>query len=109
MRRYIAQNGDAHKEISAFICTNDRLAAELIVGLRRVGVNVPRDCSVVGFDDDFIASSLLPELTTLRQPRRRLAERATEMLLKLMEGKTVDNEIMKVDLIERGSTCFFKK
>lgn len=66
---------------SALICFNDRLALGAYQALAEAGLEVPRDVSVVSFDDDVIASWIKPQLTTLALPHYELGRAAVELLL----------------------------
>jgi DNA-binding LacI/PurR family transcriptional regulator len=73
---------------------------------RSRSIRVPKDISVVGFDDLLIASYTHPPLTTVRQPKRQMGQIAMEMLLGLVSG-TDSESIIKVqgELIVRESTA----
>ncbi|MFC6879737.1 MULTISPECIES: LacI family DNA-binding transcriptional regulator [Actinomadura] len=62
-------------------CANDLLAIGLINELTRVGVRVPEEVAVVGYDDIELAASAAVPLTTVRQPRRELGWEAAELAL----------------------------
>ena len=55
--------------------------------LRRHGLRVPEDISLVGFDDPLSAAHLTPPLTTVRQPVYRLGRRAAQRLLQALQGQ----------------------
>jgi LacI family transcriptional regulator len=63
----------AAKQADAFICHNDHTAAVLLRSLETVGLNVPHDVRVVGFDDAQYATLVSPTLTTIQQPCREIA------------------------------------
>lgn len=65
---------------TAIFASNDDMAAGCIAAAHRTGLDVPRDLTVCGFDDTAIASTIWPELTTIRQPIREMAEMATDLL-----------------------------
>jgi LacI family transcriptional regulator len=65
---------------SALICFNDRLALGAYQALHDAGLKVPRDVSVVSFDDDAIASWTRPSLTTIALPHYDLGRKAVEVL-----------------------------
>lgn len=72
----------ARKRIpTAIFASNDDMAAAAISVAHRRGLDVPRDLSVVGFDDTPIATTVWPELTTIRQPIAAMAEAAINLLL----------------------------
>ncbi|MFG1998724.1 LacI family DNA-binding transcriptional regulator [Spirillospora sp. NPDC048911] len=69
-------------------CANDLLAIGLINELLRLGVRVPEDVAVVGYDDIELATSAAVPLTTIRQPRQELGFEAAELALaEAAEGK----------------------
>ena len=72
----------ARKRIpTAIFASNDDMAAAAISVAHRRGLDVPSDLSVVGFDDTPIATTVWPELTTIRQPIAAMAEAAINLLL----------------------------
>jgi LacI family transcriptional regulator len=66
---------------TAIFASNDDMAAAAVSVAHRRGLNVPGDLSVVGFDDTSLATTIWPELTTVRQPISAMAEAALELLL----------------------------
>lgn len=95
---------------SAIFASNDDMAAAAISVAHRQGLDVPRDLSVVGFDDTPTATTVWPELTTIRQPIASMGESSIELLLRSIRRK--DNETrMVVDhvvahqLIKRDSVA----
>lgn len=65
---------------SAIFASNDDMAAGCIAAAHRRGLDVPRDLTICGFDDTALASTIWPELTTIRQPIRQMAETALDLL-----------------------------
>jgi len=72
---------------SAIFSFNDVSAIGAISALREAGLLVPRDVSVVGFDDVIFAATSHPPLTTVRQPLRQMGQTAATALLGLIEGR----------------------
>lgn len=66
---------------TAIFACNDDMAAAAVSVAHRLGMSVPGDLSVVGFDDTALATTIWPELSTVRQPIAEMAEAAVEMLL----------------------------
>jgi DNA-binding LacI/PurR family transcriptional regulator len=91
---------------TAVFCYNDMTALGVLDVFRWRSIRVPKDISVVGFDDLLIASYTHPPLTTVRQPKRQMGQIAMEMLLDLLSG-TDSKSIVKVqgELIVRESTA----
>ena len=91
---------------TAAFCANDLLALGLLQKCVGLGLRVPEDLAIVGYDDiDFAAAAAVP-LTSVRQPRRQLGRRATELLID--EATNVDHRHEQVlftpELVARGST-----
>ncbi|MBK4217431.1 LacI family DNA-binding transcriptional regulator [Paracoccus caeni] len=80
----------AAKRPSAVFAFSDEMACAFTAGLQRAGLQVPRDVSVVGFDDIEMASHLAPSLTTVRQPKRELGKQAARVILRRIEGREVE-------------------
>jgi LacI family transcriptional regulator len=91
---------------AAVFAADDMTAYGVIQGLREIGLSVPGDVSVVGFDDHPLSSELNPHLTTVHQPARELGRRAVEELLREMGGAVRRSSIIRVkpQLVVRDST-----
>ena len=90
---------------TAIFCFNDMTAVGVLTALREAGLQVPRDCSVVGFDDLEMAAYYWPPLTTVRQPRYRMGQEAMRMLLELIQGESdVQEEVLPTELVVRETT-----
>ena len=91
---------------TAVLCYNDMSALGALHAAAAAKIAVPRDVSVVGFDDLCFARYLAPPLTTIRQPKRRMGRAATQLLFDLLAGKTVERTLtIKGELIVRSSTA----
>ncbi len=88
---------------TAAFCSSDELAAGLMHGLRRHGLAVPRDISVVGFDGFEISEVTTPPLTTIAQDVAAKAHRCAQLLLNALgdESGEITNGVLPVRLIER--------
>ena len=94
---------DENKDITAVACYNDQIAMQVIKELDKMGLSVPDDISVTGFDDSAIAKEV--GLTTVTHPKDELGKKSAEVLIKLMNGEKVqEHEIMKTELVVRRST-----
>ena len=91
---------------TAIFAQNDDMAAGAIIAAGELGIAVPGELSVAGFDDSQIASTVWPRITTIRQPIRAMAQAATDALVTLMEGshRAPEHRLMPYELIIRGST-----
>lgn len=93
---------------TAIFATSDMLAIGTLQSIHAFGLHVPRDISVVGFDDTY-APFLAPPLTTVQLPMLELGRTAVQMLITLLEDKTRDRdtvhmETLSTTLIVRDST-----
>lgn len=92
---------------TAIFASNDDMAAGVVAAANMRGLTVPADLSVAGFDDTEIATSIWPELTTIKQPISEMSERAVNLLsAKLSGDSSVDEKnttLLAFDLIKRGS------
>jgi LacI family transcriptional regulator/LacI family repressor for deo operon, udp, cdd, tsx, nupC, and nupG len=91
--------------ISAAFCFNDMHAVGALMACHTVGMRVPEDVSIVGFDDVDTARYVSPPLTTVHQPKLRLGQIAISMLLRLMADEPVEDECVGVELVTRGSAA----
>ena len=93
------------KEITGIFASADILAAGIMTGLREKGVCVPRDKSIVGFDDNYLSQLTNPTLTTVHQDAERKGMLAADMILARVRGEAVENRsvILPVSLVERES------
>lgn len=90
---------------TAVICGSDLFAFGALHEARRLGLRVPEDLSVTGFDDTDLAAVVTPPLTTVRTPRREMAERCAAYLLMRLEGAEEPDRIeLTAELVVRAST-----
>jgi len=90
----------------ALFCYNDVAAFGVIKALKEIHMKVPRDISIVGFDDLPMASMMEPHLTSVRIPTHHIAQKAVNMLLKKLETKRVHEPVSLLvhgELIIRNS------
>lgn len=78
---------DRKRPPTAVFASNDDMAAAVVSVAHRRGMDVPRDLSVVGFDDTASATTVWPELTTVRQPIAAMAQTAIELLQRGANGR----------------------
>lgn len=93
------------RDFTAIFSSNDQMALGLFHAIRDAGLDVPRDISVVGFDDIPEAAHFWPPLTTVRQDFAELGRRAVDLLLGGAEAsETVAQTTLVPELIVRAST-----
>ncbi|WP_432105355.1 LacI family DNA-binding transcriptional regulator [Streptomyces sp. bgisy091] len=90
---------------TAIVCDDDILAAGACKAARRLGLLIPGDISVTGFDDLALATAVEPELTTVRLPAEQVGERGMKALLAVLEGRPAEPGELPVRLVPRGSTA----
>nr|NLD41078.1 LacI family transcriptional regulator [Actinomycetales bacterium] len=90
--------------LGAIFAANDLLALGAIRALRKRGLSVPEDVSVVGFDDSEGADFYVPSLTTVRQPFALVGRLAIEVLLRMIDGEPASSSSVEPELVVREST-----
>src|SRR5512139_778896 len=92
--------------VTAIICASDIMALGVMRAVRSRGLDVPRDVSVVGYDDSMFMAFTDPPLTTIRQPVAAMSQSAVETLVDTITGhKTPPGEYLFAgELVVRGST-----
>ncbi|MCP4183718.1 MAG: substrate-binding domain-containing protein [Hyphomicrobiales bacterium] len=89
---------------TAIICGNDILAIGATKRLKSLGLCVPQDISITGFDDIEVSSIIEPELTTVHIPHREMGKIAAEQLLEMRRNQTMSSSIeLKPFIVERQS------
>lgn len=97
----------AHRHrADAVICANDATAVELVRTINKLGLSVPEDVMVTGFDDVRFASLLTPALTTMRQPCELIAQTAVQTLLQRVRSPSLPARTISLQtkLVVRAST-----
>jgi LacI family transcriptional regulator len=90
---------------TALLCATDRIAIGAMRAAKELGLSIPQDLSVVGFDDLAIGRMTDPPLTTMGQSVGQAGHHLAEMLLALLNGTPAQDlqEIWPVELIRRGT------
>ena len=91
---------------TAIFCANDQMAAGIIKVAHEMELSIPGDLSVAGFDDMPLAGQIWPQLTTIRQPLRRMSHLAGSLLIRRLRGEIPDdiNRVIKSEIVIRDST-----
>jgi DNA-binding LacI/PurR family transcriptional regulator len=92
--------------VTGIVCASDPIALGAIRAVRRAGLKVPQDVSVVGYDDSAFMNCTDPPLTTVRQPLEAIGRAAVAMLVGQIDGIPVTAEelLFEPELVVRGST-----
>ena len=92
--------------VTGIICASDPIALGVVRAVRRAGLRVPQDVSVVGYDDSAFMNCTDPPLTTVRQPLEAIGRAAVAMLVGQIDGIPVTAEelLFEPELVVRGST-----
>lgn len=94
-----------HPETDGLFVNSDVIAAQTLQICRKMGISVPGQIKVIGFDDVNIAALTTPQLTTIHQPVREMAEIAVNLLHDAVSGKIVPKRtVLPVYLVERETT-----
>jgi DNA-binding LacI/PurR family transcriptional regulator len=94
-----------HDDLTALFCDDDVVAAGAYLGARELGVRIPDDLSVVGFDGLDIGRVLDPPVTTIVSDAGELGRIAFELLTAQLQGKRPRSRVLPVELEVRGSTA----
>lgn len=91
--------------IDGIFASSDLIAAQVLQVCSKLGICVPEDIKLVGFDDVNISSLTTPRITTIHQPIKEIAELTLELLINAQDGKTVaKRSLLPVSLVKREST-----
>jgi LacI family gluconate utilization system Gnt-I transcriptional repressor len=98
---------DRRSDVEAVFCTGDFIAAGVLFECQRLGLRVPRDLAIAGFEGLEIAENVTPSLTTVRIPRFEIGVRAGEMLLDRIAGRAAETRVVDLgfEVIQRESTA----
>ena len=86
-------------------CANDLLALGALQRFTELGIDVPRQVSVGGFDDIQTAAMATPGLSTVRLPLHEIGRRAFGYAEALLAGRQPGREVLPTELVLRGSTA----
>ena len=99
----VAQLLESGLEFDALFAVTDLIAFGALKCLRKSGIKVPQEISVVGFDDLPAASYFSPSLTTIKQDTRLAAEALVKNLIGMIKGEDVQSQQLPLFLKIRGS------
>ena len=92
---------------TAIFASNDEMAAGIIDAAKAAGIDIPGQISLVGYDDNAVASSVRPRLTTVRQPLEAMGDAAGKLLAAniLSPRKAVEHVVIPFEIVERDSVA----
>ncbi|MEL6655118.1 MAG: LacI family DNA-binding transcriptional regulator [Bacteroidota bacterium] len=90
---------------TAVFALSSQIAIGILEAARDAGLRVPEDFSLICFDEQPYLKLTNPPITTIQQPIDTIGQRATAMLLELIAGRSVDNQLFPPSLIERSSVA----
>lgn len=94
-----------HRNIDCILCANDIIAIGFIKRATELGIKIPQDIGVIGFDDIAISKNYIPSLSTVSLHLHRLGVEAGKMIEQLFDGKkNLPNTVVRCDLIIRESS-----
>ncbi len=89
---------------TAVICGNDVLAVGALQAAHKLGLTVPGDVSLTGFDDMELSRIVTPSLTTVAVPHREMGQAAAEEVMRMVEGKSAgESRLLETEVIRRAS------
>ena len=103
--RELAKQLTAILDLTGIVASADIMAAGIMTGLRDLGVRVPDDLSIVGFDDLVFSQMITPPLTTIHQNMPLKGQTAVDFMLQKLEGRTLSQTevILPTYLVKRQS------
>ncbi|MEH7293642.1 LacI family DNA-binding transcriptional regulator [Priestia megaterium] len=94
-----------HKEVTAIFCASDLMALGALKACKELGLHVPKEMSIVGYDNIVLASYSSPNLTTVGQEVYQIGYEAADLLIEMLEGKETNmKRYLDTKLIIREST-----
>jgi LacI family transcriptional regulator len=91
------------ERFDAVVCANDEVASGVYRAAATVGLRVPDDVAITGWDDAALAARLHPPLTTVRQPMRDLGARAAALLFDRIDGRSASSVVLRTSVVVRAS------
>lgn len=103
--RALAALMDVAEPPTAVLCYNDLAAIGLLAAAARAGLRVPGDLSVVGYDNIPFSAFSVPPLTTVDQPKGQMGRLAVEICLAALDGRPVEDVVLRGELVIRESAA----
>lgn len=103
---YIEKIITENPKTDGIFASSDLIAAQVLQVCAKLGLKVPEQVKVVGFDDVNIASLTTPPITTVHQPVREMAEMSVDLIVRSNKGEMIPTRtVLPVTLIKRGTTA----
>lgn len=91
--------------MTALFCFNDMMTLGAMRAAQELGIKIPEEMSVVGFDDLLFSQYCTPSITTIKQPQKLIGETAMKVLIKLLTtGEAPRETVIPTQLLVRGSS-----
>ena len=101
----VERNLIEHPDIDGLFANSDVIAAQAMQVCRKLNIRVPEQMKIVGFDDSIVATVTAPQLTSVHQPMKEMAECAVNLLHNAVQGKIVAKRtVLPVQLVKRETT-----
>lgn len=94
---------ESGRQMDAVFAADDKSAVGCIQAIQDIGLRVPADIAVVGFDDDYRAAYINPPLTTVRVPTEKLGQAAAEQLVQLLKEGHSESIVLPTEVVIRQS------
>ena len=100
-----------NEQPEAIFAVNEIFAVTAIKLAGKLGLQIPKDISIIGFTDGIISKYSTPSISTVSQNGTKMGEKAAKMLIERLESEEIENEehykteVIETELIERESTC----
>ena len=100
---YLKKNPD----LTAIFAINDYTAICVLRAALQLGIRVPEDLNIIGFDNNLLSANVEVPLTTVNQPKKEIGQNAAQLLLKGIRNPAADTEkvILPAEMVVRASTC----
>ncbi|WP_123041980.1 LacI family DNA-binding transcriptional regulator [Cohnella candidum] len=97
-------------DVTAIFCASDLMALGAMQAVRGLGLRIPEDISIIGFDNINVTEYSTPALTTVHQNKYELGYHSAQMLIDLLEGRNVQTQLtLPTELVRRGSVADIRK
>ncbi|WP_394219571.1 LacI family DNA-binding transcriptional regulator [Halobacillus trueperi] len=105
-KHVMKQIAEMREKPDAIFTGSDEIAAGVLMEAKSLGMKIPEDLAVIGFDDQPIAEMIDPALTTIRQPIKEMGTESVGLLLRLLKNHSLEqkHQELSVELVVRSST-----